>query len=80
MPITAIASPFWLPNGTPIGCLTSFVLTMAAPSAEQLEAMLLKGLPRYRWTADDVVKGMDLKEWLGGGEWGLGGRCRDCAF
>eukprot|EP00438_Fugacium_kawagutii_P023232 Skav220496 [mRNA] locus=scaffold1191:76576:77697:- [translate_table: standard] len=36
-------------------------------SAEQLEEMLLKGLPRYRWTADDVVKGMDLKERMGSG-------------
>mmetsp|Transcript_5009 Transcript_5009/g.8368 ORF Transcript_5009/g.8368 Transcript_5009/m.8368 type:complete len:372 (-) Transcript_5009:205-1320(-) len=29
--------------------------------AEELEAMLLKAIPRYRWTADDVVKDLDLK-------------------
>ena len=37
---------------------------MAIP-AEELEAMLLKAIPRYRWTADDVVKDGVLWIFLG---------------
>ena len=33
---------------------------MALPP-EELEAMLLRAIPRYRWTAEDVTKGLDLK-------------------
>lgn len=56
MPRRSISTLFGHLKAAPVVSVpTSRPKAMAMP-AEELEAMLLKAIPRYRWTADDVVK------------------------
>jgi len=60
MPRRSISTLFGHLKAAPVASVPSRPKAMAIP-AEELEAMLLKAIPRYRWTADDVVKDLDLK-------------------
>ena len=55
MPRRSISTLFGHLKAAPVASVPSRPKAMAIP-AEELEAMLLKAIPRYRWTADDVVK------------------------